>query len=464
MINRVLIRIKVIQILYSFLLVEKPFAIEGQPTSPTKEKRYAYSLYLDMLLLLMKLARRIERRKGDYPLASTRFLARVRLDDSYKALERRYTEGTFPLASAIEPLAVAIEESGVYKNYLKDLDKDIPTAEENFWKPLITFLFSRPELLKLFAQRENHSPKGVERCEGMLQETVVNFMSSRDNVDEAVADLEKSLEMSRELYFRLLWLSVELTDLQERILDENRNKYFRTQEDMNPNLRFVENKAVDIIRNDAKVMNYIDKHHISWMQENPVMLESLLRQITDSDIYREYMESPEKSLVKDAEFWRKVYRNIIFPNTFFLEVMEEKSVFWNDDLDIIGTFVVKTFKRLEEDETDAILDKYKDEEDSRFGAELMRAVFSKKDTYRKYISDALDSNSWEPERLAFMDMVILETALAEIMNFPKIPLKVSINEYIEIAKSYSTSRSGSFVNGLLATILKQLKSEGLLLK
>ena len=139
-------------------------------------------------------------------------------------------------------------------------------------------------------------------------------------------------------------------------------------------------------------------------------------------------------------------------------------MFWNDDLDIIGSFVLKTIRRIEEGEHHIILDKFKDEEDARFGSELIQAVLRNKEVYRNDIDNVLHKERWDRERLAFMDVVILETALAEILNFPKIPLQVSVNEYVEIAKSYSTARSGSFVHGLLASILQYLKEEGRLMK
>ena len=177
------------------------------------------------------------------------------------------------------------------------------------------------------------------------------------------------------------------------------------------------------------------------------------------------MENPRHDLQDDCDFWRTVYRRLILPNPDFLETLEDKSVFWNDDIDIIGTFVVKTIRRIEEGEgQNSVLDKFKDEEDARFGGELIKAVLKNKDTYRGYIDRCLDQSLWESERLAFMDVVIMETALAEIMNFPKITLTVSLNEYIEIAKSYSTAKSGAFVNGILGDIVVKLQEEGLLFK
>ena len=177
------------------------------------------------------------------------------------------------------------------------------------------------------------------------------------------------------------------------------------------------------------------------------------------------MALPEVTIHDDSELWRNLFKRVILDNTDFLETLEDKSVFWNDDLETIATFVLKSFRRIEDGEvSDAVLDKFKDDEDARFGFELLRYLYKNKETYRRYIDDAVSGGNWDIERLAFMDMVILETAIAEIMNFPKIPLSVSVNEYIELAKSYSSARSGSFVHGILGAVVARLQKEGKLLK
>ncbi|MDE6339344.1 MAG: transcription antitermination protein NusB, partial [Muribaculaceae bacterium] len=255
------------------------------------------------------------------------------------------------------------------------------------------------------------------------------------------------------------------TDMEERRLDDRRYRHLVTASDLNPNLKFVENSMVKEIRDCDVVKDFIEKREISWEKEDRVMMDNLMKAIRESEIYKEYMANPVETPKEDCELWRNIFRKIVFTNEYFLETMEDKSVFWNDDLDIIGTFAIKTFRKFEEGAgRNAILDKYKDAEDARFGNELVKAVLKNKDTYRGYIDDAIDRALWESERLAFMDVVIILTALAEILNFPKIPLTVSLNEYIEIAKSYSSAKSGGFVNGILAKIITNLKQEGLLLK
>lgn len=466
MINRILIRIKVIQILYSFLLVEKHFSLESSPTAPTKEKRFSYSLYLDMLVLLIRLANSVERRPGDTPLAETRFISRLLIDDTVKSLLRKYGSEQFPLQGAVASVAERVKESGVYKNFLKDLGKKADSGDEHLWRDLFNLvIMTDPDLGALIAQRQNFTLKGLERMKDMMNRTFVNFLASQDNVADVERALVQSLDKARELYFRLLYLPVELTDLEDRILDDNRHKFLKEEKDINPDMRFVDNRIVAELRSNAEIDAYVKKNKLSWFNEEPIMMRNLLRSIKESDIYSDYMSSAHNDIHDDCELWRNLFKRVILDNSDFLETLEEKSVFWNDDLEIIATFVNKSLRRIEEgDSAGVVLEKFKDEEDARFGSELIRYIYRDKETFRLYIDDAVSGGNWDKDRLAFMDIVILEAALAEIQNFPKVPLSVSVNEYIEIAKSYSTARSGQFVHGILGSIIARLQKEGKLLK
>ncbi|MDE6071128.1 MAG: transcription antitermination protein NusB [Muribaculaceae bacterium] len=466
MINRILIRIKVIQILYSYLLVEKQFSLPSLPESPTKEKRFAYSLYTDLLVLMLKVSESISRRGDGKPLEDTRFIKRIKSDDTVKSLLAKYRMAPFPFEGVVDDLAEKIKESAVYKNFLKDRKENKVGVDASVWNEICNLIILPDAAVNaVIARRENFTLKAVERAREFLDETFENFMTSQDSGQEAISALTTSLDQARELYFRLLWLPVELTDMEERRLDERRYRHLVTQEDLNPNLKFVENSLVKAIRDCDAVREFVDKKKISWENEDRLMMENLLKTILDSELYKEYMANPVETPKEDCELWRNIMRKIVFTNEFFLESMEDKSVFWNDDLDIIGTFAIKSFRKFEEGAgNEAVLDKYKDEEDARFGNELVKAVLKNKDTYKGYIDEAIDRALWESERLAFMDVVIILTALAEILNFPKIPLTVSLNEYIEIAKSYSSAKSGGFVNGILAKIITNLKQSGVLLK
>lgn len=461
MINRVLIRIKVIQLLYSYLLIENHFMLESQPSAPTKEKRFAYSLYLDMLVLMVKVSERIEKRGGYRPLEDTRFIKKILADDTIKNLLKKYKVELFPLEPYVDEIAEAIKESGLYKNFIKG-QNSAESEDDQIWEK-ITNLFLLPDirLNNSFSKRENYTLRGIDRMKGMLEDTFKNFYASRDNLDDALKTLRLSMKKARDLYFRLLILPSELVRMRERRIEENRSKYLPTADDLNPNMRFVENSFVRAVDSDEEVIKYCEENKISWLPTHRELLENLLKSIMDSDLYAEYMDFPATDMHTDTEFWRNVFKHIILHNEDFLEALETESVFWNDDLEIIGTFVLKTMKRFEENPTQChVLPMYKDEEDEKFGRYLFTDVVRNKDIYRRYIDDFINTEHWDTERLAFMDVVITMTALAEIINFPKIPLVVSINEYIELAKSYSTSKSGGFVNGLLSSIVNRLREEG----
>lgn len=470
MINRALIRIKVVQLLYSYLLVENPFSLISQPSAPTKEKRFAYALYLDTLLLMIKVAEAIQKRGGERPLYDTRFINRIVADDAMRAQRSKYAVSDFQFAPIVSEIADKVKDSGLYKTFLKN--PDLSGAEDNIWKNIFDkIILPDEEYNTLITRRQNYTLRGVDRMRGMIEETFTDFFASADHLPDALKTLSVSMNKARELYIRLLQLPVELTALRERQIDEASRKFILTDEDINPNMRFVENEFVKALSEDPELHAASEQFPGSWVNDDPLLLRSLLKDIMESDIYYDYMNFPATDLHTDCEFWKNVYRYIILRNPNFLEALEDKSVFWNDDVDIIGTFVVKTVRYFEDylsaresAPVSPLLPMFKDQEDAVFGAELFSAVIKKKDAYRNLLFSVIDSKTWEFDRLAFMDVVIMLCAIAEILNFPKIPLNVSFNEYIEIAKAYSSSRSGQFVNGLLAAVVKKLKEDGKLHK
>ncbi|MDE7510141.1 MAG: transcription antitermination protein NusB, partial [Muribaculaceae bacterium] len=321
-----------------------------------------------------------------------------------------------------------LNNSGLYNHFVRGDDSDLP-SDEKIWQELFqTIIMPDPALNRVISGRDNYTLGGVERMQGIMEETFKNFYASADDIPDALRTLRMSMEKAQELYFRLLWLPVQLVQLREREIDEARARYTATAEERNPNLRFVENAYVEFVRGNESINDVIDRYGRNMTVDDEPMLRALLRAIMASDIYKEYMEFPTTDFVNDCEFWKNIYKHVIFVNPDFLEALEEKSVFWNDDIDTIGTFVLKTVKRIADKQSFAsIMTPYKDEEDAVFGAELFQDVVKNKEELRTYINEALDTRLWDADRLAFMDIVILMTAIAEIQNFPKIPLQVSIN-------------------------------------
>ena len=468
MINRVLIRMKTVQLLYSYLLVEKPFMLESRPSSPTKEKRFAYGLYLDFIYLIDRLAHQIIGKNKSLPLADSRFILLTEGDDRMKPVQKEYSETPFPFLSAEGELRDQIKESLLFKEYEKRMSDGLDT--DNFWENVFNLIIlPNPKVNEIIKSLPNYSLSGVERMKLMMEVTFKNFYSSKGNVHDALRTLEKSMKEARDLYMRLLALPVELTRLRLDQLEQNRRKFLASDEDLNPNMRLVNNSIPRLIEGNKDFSEYVEENKLSWFVEDRELLERLLKAVLDSEVYKAYEEDPERSTARDSAFWRDVLVDVIMNNPDFLEYLETKSVFWNDDLEIMASFVLKTLKRFENPETifSAVLPMYKDGDDgsdAKFGSELFRYVVNNKEAYKKYIEEVLTQEKWSADRLAFMDVVVTMTALAEILNYPAIPLAVSVNEYVEIAKSYSSEKSGQFVHGLIASLISKLKAESVLIK
>ena len=193
-------------------------------------------------------------------------------------------------------------------------------------------------------------------------------------------------------------------------------------------------------------------------------VRKLCDQIEESTIYKEYMRSDDDSYDADRELWRKIYRTLIQSNEDLDAILEEKSLYWNDDKEIVDTFVIKTIKRFDpaNKANQELLPEFKDEEDRDFAVKLFRATILNADSYQRYMSET--SRNWDFSRLAYMDVVIMQIAIAEMLTFPNIPLSVTINEYVELAKLYSTPRSGGYINGMLDAIARYLIETGKMLK
>ena len=287
------------------------------------------------------------------------------------------------------------------------------------------------------------------------------------NQDNDLATVEKelsfSLKKAYDLYFYLLRLMVEITEWQRQKLDMAKHKYLPTQEELNPNLRLVQNRFIAQLMHNKTFISYTEENAISWVN-NREIIKHLLGTILESDIYKEYISSANDDYEEDKEFWRKILKQVICQNENFLQDLEDMSIYWNDDLGIIETFVLKTIRRFEEEngEDQELLPMFKNEDDKEFAIQLLRASLLNENEYNAEINKYL--KNWDMERIAGMDMVILRTAIAEIFNFPTIPTTVTLNEYIEIAKAYSTPKSAIFINGILDAMVKNLKAENKLLK
>ena len=290
----------------------------------------------------------------------------------------------------------------------------------------------------------------------IVQIVYAYYQNGNKNLDAAEKELLFSISKAYDLYNYLLLLMANLTDYASKRIENAKLKKLATEEDLHPNMRFVENKFAQQLQVNTMLNEYASRQKRSWFDHED-FLKQLFEKIQSSDIYKVYMALPSSTYTDDREFWRKLYKTFVYGNADLDNLLEEMSLYWNDDKEIVDSFVLKTINRFEEANgtEQPLLPEFKDEEDRTFAIRLLRRTILNCEDYRRLISE--NTRNWDFNRVAFMDVVIMQVALAEIMSFSNIPISVSLNEYVEIAKYYSTPKSGAFVNGTLDGIVKKLK-------
>ena len=296
----------------------------------------------------------------------------------------------------------------------------------------------------------------------VVQLTYAYYQNGNKNIDSAEKELLFSLSKAYDLYAYMLALIPAVAKESRKYLEVAQSKAQREGTDM-PSQKFAYNRFAIQVEQNTALNDILEAKKISW-NDHPEFVNKLYLQIIESQIYKEYMDSQDDSYDADREVWRKLYRTLIENNESIDSILEEESLYWNDDKEIVDTFVVKTIKRFDEKSghKQEILPEYASEEDLDFARKLFRAAILNADEYQHYMGEM--SRNWDFNRLAFMDVIIMQIAIAEMMTFPGIPINVTINEYVEIAKLYSTPRSGGYINGILDPIARMLVRTGRMLK
>lgn len=280
-----------------------------------------------------------------------------------------------------------------------------------------------------------------------------------------MAEKELLLSLSRayKLYVSLLLLMVEVGRMGLRMEEMRRNRARRLGLKELNNSRFTANRFLLQLESNRQLREDVESQKVSWV-DHEAFVRALYTRIEESPLYAKYMESEEDSYNQDRDFWRQVYRQFICDNDELDDILEEMDIYWNDDKPVVDTFVLKTIKKFTEASTDEqpLQPEYRDDTDRNFAVRLLRHTLTGADTYTGYIAST--TRRWDVNRIALMDRIILQMALAEIVSFPEIPVGVSINEYVELAKSYGSPKSGKYVNATLDTIVKRLLRENKLVK
>ena len=296
----------------------------------------------------------------------------------------------------------------------------------------------------------------------IVQLTYAYYQNGSKNIDSAEKELFFSLSKAYDLYNYLLALIVAVTKEARK-----RNEVYtaRAQREGTelPSQKFALNRFALQLEENKMLCEFISTQKRTW-NDNPEFIGKLFELIESSDIYKDYMSAEEDTYELDRELWRKLYRTFIQENSDLDALLEEISLYWNDDKEIVDTFVLKSIKRFSEQNGNKqeLLPEWDSDEERDFARKLFRAAILNADEYQHYMSEA--SRNWDFSRLAYMDVVIMQIAIAEMVTFPNIPISVTINEFVDLAKLYSTYKSGGYINGMLDAIARHLIDTGKLAK
>lgn len=289
------------------------------------------------------------------------------------------------------------------------------------------------------------------------------YQNSGKSIDTAEKELLFSLSKAYDLYNYMLLLMVSVSRYAYKQVEEKEEMNKVGHIDEKVSHRFADNQFTAQLEANKQLIEFAETKKKSWNNDIDY-IKKLYNDIIQSEYYQEYMAMEEVTYAEDREVWRKIYKNIIMKDERIDEILEEQSLYWNDDRDIIDTFVLKTIKKFDpaNGANQELVPEYKDAEDQEFAIRLFRRTITNDEYYRSLIGRSV--KNWEFNRLAYMDVVIMQIAIAELLSFPQIPVSVTINEYVEIAKWYSTPKSSGYVNGIIDSIAKMLKKENKLTK
>jgi len=280
---------------------------------------------------------------------------------------------------------------------------------------------------------------------------------------QSESELHFSIRKTYDLYHLLFAILGEIRNFANDRIETRKLKNLPTEDDLNPNLRFINNRLIIRLQEDKSLNDYLTRNKLNW-SNYPDLIRNIYTEMVDSELYTNYIASTTDNFQNDRKFCEEFFSNILVNSDIMLNELEEQSIYWNDDLDFTISMVIKTIKKFksENDQNEYLMSLYKDEEDQEFTTKLFRKAIINNTENRNIIENY--TKNWDVDRVAIMDVLIMQLALTELMEFPSIPVKVTLNEYIELAKYYSTNRSSTFINGVLDRITKDFREEGKIVK
>ncbi len=291
----------------------------------------------------------------------------------------------------------------------------------------------------------------------VLQILYAHFKADGKTYIQSEKDLSLSIQKSYELYHYLMLLLLDLRDYAESKIEIARNKKLADTRDLNPATKFIDNKFILQLEQNDNLKKFVNKKKLSW-NPYPQIIKNLFNWLIKTDFYKEYMISPQETYNEDKKLVIKIYTNLMMNYEDLYANLEEQSIYWVDDVDFIFRMIIKTFRKFRENvDNNDLMPMFNDPADIEFATTLMRKTIIRNPENKVMIKES--AKNWELERIAFTDYLIMQMAITEVIEFGTIPVKVTMNEFIEISKIFSTRNSSQFINGILDNIFKKLKSE-----
>jgi N utilization substance protein B len=290
-----------------------------------------------------------------------------------------------------------------------------------------------------------------------LQNVFAWHMTEKRDTVSSAKTLMQSIDAVYEMYIRMLSLIVDVTEYTEIDAIERSNKHLPTAEDLSPNKKLLHNKFASILKKNPEYTAAVNKYQVNW-HADPDLVKSIFNKLKDTKEYETYLAEKEETLESSKEIIKYIFRKILLKNLTVIQAFEDRFINWSVDREVMQGMIAKTLKNfVSEDPFDNKLTPISADwdEDSKFVKDLFVFTLKNDSAYQELIADR--TKNWESERIALMDTILMKMAICELMNFPSIPVKVTINEYLELSKDYSTPKSNSFINGILDKILNDLK-------
>ena len=286
----------------------------------------------------------------------------------------------------------------------------------------------------------------------VMQSVYALLQSKSDNLKKEEDFLYASIEKMHDLYVLMLRLLVEVKNLEKRHIEISGKKYLATTQDLNPNYKFINNQIFRLLEESVSLNAYLEDNKLNYWRLDNEYVHEILKLIKESSIYAAYLTSEKATFEEDREFVVAIFKNVVAPNEKLAEYFEDKNISWVDDIPFVNTWIVKSLNQLKPKQTFLLGNIYKDDDDKKFVVDLFRKVVLNHQEFEKEIENK--TPNWDKDRIAEIDMILIKMAISEFLKFPSIPTSVTINEYIEIAKDYSSEKSSFFINGVIDKILK----------